>query len=415
MTETAESLMEQASTARVERRLRKAVDLFQAALAVPDGQLGPKRRRWAYIQSLKSITRLGEWPEAEAIARKGLSEFPDAAYLHQCLGEALMQLGSPEEAESSLERALGLDPEQDGARVLLATLRNPRPVARDAVQPRVWPNRQAMFRSPRYVIRRYLLRQRPRANFIRPDTVFMTLGSCFAQNLAQRLQAAGYTAHSEEIGEEVNSTYANRYLLEWIENGPTDACTEAMDQAFGEKRRKRLKRKFQACQVFVMTLGVAPSFFDDQGAFVFIPQSTRTSAAALADWTMRTTTVAENVENVGRIVDAVRRLAGPEVRIVLTVSPVPMSGTTELESAITADCLSKSTLRVACQEVVTARGAEGVIYWPSFEIVRWLGPHFGPEVPPVYGAEDSNTRHVSQWLVDLIVGQFLEFHAEGPA
>ncbi len=106
------------------------------------------------------------------------------------------------------------------------------------------------------------------------------------------------------------------------------------------------------------------------------------------------------------------RMAGPEVKVVLTVSPVPLAGTTEHDSAITADCLSKSTLRVACEEAVAARRGEGVLYWPSFEIVRWLGAHFGPETPGPYGADDGNTRHVSEWLIDLIVALFVEFHAE---
>ncbi len=414
MSQAAAELYERASRARVERRLRESVDLFGKALVHPDGDLTDRQRRRAYMVSLKSITRLGDWLGAKTIALGGLAEFPAEAYFHQCLGEALMQLGRTDEAETALVRALELRPEQDGARALLATLPHIRPNAPAAVAPRGWPNRVATFENPRHLIRRYLLRNRPKARFIRPNTRFLALGSCFAQNVAYRLEAAGYVARSEEIGEEVNSTYANRHLLEWVENGPVDASTRAMDAAFGAASRERLRRALTSCQVFIMTLGVAASHFDPDGGFVFIPVSSRTSTDALSDKVMRTTSVAENVENIGRIIDTVRRLAGPKVRIVLTVSPVPLSGTTELESAITADCLSKSTLRVACQEVVTARAEQGVIYWPSFEIVRWLGPHFGPEIPRVYGGDDGNTRHVSQWLVDLIVDLFIEFHAESP-
>ncbi len=95
-------------------------------------------------------------------------------------------------------------------------------------------------------------------------------------------------------------------------------------------------------------------------------------------------------------------------KIVLTVSPVPISGTTEFGSAVVADCVSKSTLRVACHEVATFHQAEDVVYWPSFEIVRWLGPHYGPAHPLVYGADDDNTRHVSGWIVKIIIDLFLE-------
>ena len=51
-----------------------------------------------------------------------------------------------------------------------------------------------------------------------------------------------------------------------------------------------------------------------------------------------------------------------------------------------------------------------VVYWPSFEIVRWLGPHL-PRPP--FAEEDGKTRHVSLWVRDLIIGLFLEYF--GPA
>ena len=411
-TPSAAQIYQQALAARRERRLGEAVALYRAALMHPEGGLSRKQRRWAYVQCLKCLTRLGMWDKAEKLARNAALKFPKLAYAHQCRGEALIQLGRISEAEAELRRALEVDPEQDGARALLQALRVPPKRAGRRARPRSWPTRQAAFDDPRELIRRYLLRDRPRAAFIAPGTVFATLGSCFADNLAHRLRAAGYSAFSERIGEEVNSTHANRYLIEWVENGPVDAQTAIMNEAFGAASRERLKRAIQGCDVFVMTLGVAASFFDDRGEFVFIPQDARTTAAALDHAAMRTTSVAENVENIGCIIDAVRRLAGPEVKVVLTVSPVPLAGTTEHDSAITADCLSKSTLRVACEEAVAARRGEGVLYWPSFEIVRWLGAHFGPETPGPYGADDGNTRHVSEWLIDLIVALFVEFHAE---
>ena len=408
---SAEDLFERGMTARRERRLADALHLLLQALAAPRGELGRKHRRHAYHQALKSSTRLSLWPETEALARRAIGDFPTMAYFHQCQGEALMQLGRADEARIVLDKALELRPEQDGARALLQALRSGDVAARATTKPRPWPTRQTSFASPRELVIRYMLRDRPKAPFIRPDTVFMTLGSCFADNLAQRLRVAGYATFSERIGEEVNSTFANRYLLEWIESGPVNPQTTLMDETFGGASRERLRCGIEACDVFVMTLGVAASFFDDEGEFVFISQHSQTTAASLGLRTMRTTSVAENVENISRIVGAVWRIAGRKVKIVLTVSPVPLAGTSEMESAVTADCLSKSTLRVACQEAIAKEPAGDLIYWPSFEMVRWLGPHFGPETPPVYAADDGNTRHVSAWLIDLIVGLFVEFHA----
>jgi hypothetical protein len=88
-------------------------------------------------------------------------------------------------------------------------------------------------------------------------------------------------------------------------------------------------------------------------------------------------------------------------------------GTTEFYSAITADCLSKSTLRLACHEVCAKR--PDIIYWPSFEIVRWLGVHYTRPDRPVFGHEDGIARHVSNWVVDMIIDLFIQHHSPEPA
>src|SRR5437763_280107 len=132
-----------------------------------------------------------------------------------------------------------------------------------------------------------------------------------------------------------------------------------MDQIYGPAMRERLRGAIGSTDVFVLTIGVAPCFFHpESGEFLFSTMAPPT------------TTVDENVDNIRHIIAAVRRIAGDGAKVVLTVSPVPLSGTTEFSSAVIADCLSKSTLRLACQEVLSD-GLEGVFYWPSFEIVRW--------------------------------------------
>jgi len=90
--------------------------------------------------------------------------------------------------------------------------------------------------------------------------------------------------------------------------------------------------------------------------------------------------------------------------IVLTLSPVPLKATFRGISCVTADCVSKSTLRVAIDSVL-GHSLEGVYYWPSFEIVKWLGPH----VPwPAYGSAEKDSRHVAQYLVAHIIDAFVE-------
>ena len=71
-----------------------------------------------------------------------------------------------------------------------------------------------------------------------------------------------------------------------------------------------------------------------------------------------------------------------------------------------ADCLSKATLRVAVEQLL--QNVDDCIYWPSFEIVRWLGTY----IPGMYGDEDGSTRHVSERVVRTIIRSFLQTYGE---
>jgi len=366
----------------------------------------------SYRRVLKTEADLGRWSEMLSRGEAGLQRFPEDAELHCRVGEAHYFLGHRAEAQTAFERAVALDPEMAEARSALSLLRSSEDAHSTPPQVRPWPTRRANFEDPRRVIAKYLLRGRPKDKFIAEGTRFFTLGSCFAGNLARRLEEKGFPVHYEDIGEEVNSTFANRSLLDWIERGVVDEPTAVMDEFYGPRVRERFREGLRGCQVFVMTLGVAACFFrEDTGAFAFAPLSTRLGGEALFKrHRMRTTSVAENVENITSVIAAVRRMAEQPPRIVLTVSPVPLSATNEHVSAITADALSKSTLLLACEAALNAHPGDGVLYWPSFEMVRWLGAHYGPD-HPAYAGDDDNTRHVSDWLVDMIIDLFLQEHS----
>ena len=393
------------------KNYEQALEIF---LDIADGRAGTvprKRRGLARAEALRCLCVLKRWPEAEALARIACAQIPDAWWAFTGLGEALLRQGRRREAIGALTRAIEMAPEREEPRAILEAARSGATLRPRRV--RGWPARREAFDDPRDLVERYVLRGLPRGAIVAPDTAFMTLGSCFADHLGLRLREAGYAVNSEAIGEEVNSTYANRYLLQWIENGPVDAPTALMERVYGPETRQRFLRAIRRSDVFVMTLGVASCFFHaETGEFAFVNTKSPTARAFLqGEHLMRTTSVTENVRNIHMIFEILRRLARQPPKFILTVSPVPLSGTTEFDSAVIADCVSKSTLRLACNEVVADEGEDDVYYWPSFEIVRWLGAHFGPEHPPIYGAEDGNTRHVSGWIVQLIVSLFLEHHS----
>jgi hypothetical protein len=76
----------------------------------------------------------------------------------------------------------------------------------------------------------------------------------------------------------------------------------------------------------------------------------------------------------------------------------------EYESAVQADCLSKSTMRLVAHEVVNNSNIANVVYWPSFEVFRWAGSNAGN----YFGADDGAAWHVSEEKVAGTVRAFVE-------
>ena len=101
------------------------------------------------------------------------------------------------------------------------------------------------------------------------------------------------------------------------------------------------------------------------------------------------------------------RAVNPKLKVILTVSPVPLVATAEDAHVLVATTLSKSVLRVAAG-TVAAREPD-VAYFPSYEIIT------GPQARGRYFAED--LRSVTEEGVDRVMALFFEhatFGGESP-
>jgi hypothetical protein len=167
-----------------------------------------------------------------------------------------------------------------------------------------------------------------------------------------------------------------------------------------EAEQQSYKATFEQADGFVLTIGLAEVWSDRETGGVFwrgVPKGMFDEARHEC----RLTTVFENEENLAEIIRLLNRHCG-EKPIIVTLSPVPLKATTRDVSCITADCVSKSILRVAIDGLMR-RGLPNVHYWPSFEIVKWLGCH----LPVAMYGDDGNTRHVSRRAVELILDRFI--------
>ena len=232
-------------------------------------------------------------------------------------------------------------------------------------------------------------------------TPVTTFGSCFAANLARMLKSAGVDATNLLIEESINSPLANRGFLAGLVDPAGFEHTARLEKTYGAEFLARARAQIAGAKVVVLTLGVAPAFFHvGSGEFAFLEDYRVLLAEGRVE--MRTPLVAETKAVIAEVLGLVRAL-NPSGRLYLTISPVPLIGTAELSSAVIADCISKTTLRASLHELLQEGGVADAHYWPSFEIVRWLGAH---TTLPAFGADDNASRHVSNWLVEMIVERF---------
>lgn len=335
---------------------------------------------------------------------------------HFRLSESFAVLGNRERAVAALRVAARLDPQRYAAQLHDVDREpDPAPSPRRRVTRARYPESKAIQDDLKGAIMRYVLSDLDIPAFITGRTSFFTMGSCFAWNIARALNKLGYSTSCMPMSEEINTSFANRRFVDWLDGDIADADLAARIESMlpGGISKASLVEDLKEADVFIMTLGVGAAFFDrETGAFV-MPKPTSLNTRTLADkYVFRTTSVAENVDNVNYVIDFARRM-NPGIKVFVTVSPVPMHMTFEFASAVVADCISKSTMRVAAHEVVQHSAPAGnVHYFPSFEVFRWLGGHLAQ---PVYGTDDGAAWHVSEEIVDMVVGAFVEKFSAGDA
>lgn len=270
-------------------------------------------------------------------------------------------------------------------------------------------------------------------------TRIYTIGSCFARNIATYLGEAGYNTGTFNLVEDINAPSANaqllelaaskigprrwNYIKEWLVIlGRDEDQWEAEDNNLDD-----LRAEISAARVVIITLGTTLDFRlpGEGGAITHPPKfllansedpvsresvtaSMKSVGAALVPNNYHQT-----FSHIQRIKDAIRKI-NPDCWVIFTVSPVPLDiaqgAVTSIRSAIELDCISKSTIRAALASFMEIYGQEQdprVLYFPSYEIVRWVGSMMNY---PLFGAEDAASRHVSEQVLEAVYQTFLRRH-----
>jgi hypothetical protein len=238
----------------------------------------------------------------------------------------------------------------------------------------------------------------------REDSV-VTLGSCFAQELRNVLDDAKFSAGSFWIPSGLNNTFAIVDFVTWSVTGDVTARGYRYDRdESGDivewmpvEERDQYRSRLAEAGAFVFTFGLAEVWEDRETGAVFwrgVPEEIFDADRHV----FRLSTVEENEDNILRTIDVIRSV-NSDAPIVLTLSPVPLQATFRPISCMTADCVSKSILRVALDRVMTT-APTNVYYWPSFELVKWAGSALD------WRAYGLDARHVEPYMVRCIVDAF---------
>ena len=128
-----------------------------------------------------------------------------------------------------------------------------------------------------------------------------------------------------------------------------------------------VRRMFEECDVFVFTLGLTEGWVSNRDEAVFPLDRGVTGSAGPREWYRpQNFTVAEMYTDLTGFVDKLRAV-NQSVKIILTVSPVPLIATFEHRHVLTSTIYSKCALRVVAEMVTKAR--DGIVYFPSYEII----------------------------------------------
>ena len=138
------------------------------------------------------------------------------------------------------------------------------------------------------------------------------------------------------------------------------------------KRRALLQtvtKRIVNCRAVIVTLGLAEVWRDIK-ADVYL---NNTPIPPLRErepdrYELHLTSFAQNWQNLEAIHALLSRYGHPDLRIVVTVSPVPLHATFLKMDVVLATTYAKSLLRAAAQQWATAH--ENVDYFPSYEIVQ---------------------------------------------
>jgi hypothetical protein len=238
-----------------------------------------------------------------------------------------------------------------------------------------------------------------------------TAGSCFAQHIARHLKKHGFNYFVTEPGHPIGddaakakfnygtfsarygNIYTGRQLLQmygraygmfepqeeaWrvdgrfidpfrpdIQPGGYESIEDL--QADRAQHLSRVREMFETCDVFVFTLGLTEHWYcKADGAALPLCPGVAGGTFDEDKYGFANQSSSQVLGDMREFLGLLRR-ANPKVRVILTVSPVPLAATALSRHVLVSTTYSKAALRVACEELTGVD--DSCAYFPSYEII----------------------------------------------
>lgn len=267
----------------------------------------------------------------------------------------------------------------------------------------------------------------------RGESIF-TIGSCFARNVENALLDRGFRLPSREIlrsdqdfsaiGPNVLNNYGVPSIFNEIAwafdllpfdpkqnffatgNGKyvdihLNQALRPTDYETVERRRGAIRaayRQMADSKVIIITLGLTECWFDKETNLYLNTSPRRAFIREFPErFELRVLDYRETADFLHRIFNAIKQYGRSDVRVVLTVSPVPLQATYRKLDVAVANMYSKSVLRAAAEEVVSSYSFAD--YFPSFESVLLSNRDL---------VWEDDLTHIKKPIIDLNVSRMVE-------
>ena len=243
------------------------------------------------------------------------------------------------------------------------------------------------------------------------DTVVSTAGSCFAQHISNRLKRLGFNYYVPESGGDrspeekarlnygvfsarYGNIYTTRQLIQLVEEAygertPAEQAWIRKDGRYVDPYRplvepdgyatpddviaarnlhlESVRKIIERSEVFIFTLGLTEMWESkaDGSAFPLAPGISGGEYDP-EKYSFRNLTFSEVITDLEAFISKAREI-NPDLKILLTVSPVPLIATYEERNVLVSTAYSKAVLRAVAGEI--SDKYDFIDYFPSYEII----------------------------------------------